>query len=98
MVIFKKTVKLVIDIENAIDVDDCEYIEYSNIDDIFMPDEMYVLQPEYLNVNCLIIEINDVEHFLTKNDIIRQIVSSDYDKYYNFNIIIISENISRKYI
>lgn len=90
----QKSIKLVIDMENAIDVDDCEYIEYSNFLDIFMPDEEeYILQPDYLNVKCLTIEINDVEYFLTSGCIIKEIISPDYNGHLNFNVIIISETI-----
>lgn len=91
----QKAVKLVIDIEDAISIDDCEYIDCAILEDIFVPDkEEYILQSDYLNAKCLTIEVDNEKHFLTKRNIIKEIISSDYNNgYFKFNTIIISENI-----
>lgn len=85
----QKAIKLVIDIENAIGIDECDYIEYSNLDDIFVPNNnKYILQPNYANTKCLTIELNDNQQ---NNDfyVIKEICSQNN---LNFNTIIISNN------
>jgi hypothetical protein len=82
-----KGIKLVIDIENEIGVDDCDYIKYSNLEDIFVANE-FILQPNNTDIKCLTIELNDEDHFINTFGIIKEICS----KQNNLNFIIISKN------
>lgn len=87
----QKAIKLVIDIENEICVDECDYIEFTNLEDIFMDDmEKFILQQNYLNTKCLTVELNNKNHNAGNFGIIKEIVSEDS---INFNLIIISENL-----
>ena len=85
----QKAVKLVIDIENEIGVDDCDYIEFPNLGQIFVPDEgNYILQPEYVNTKCLTVEL--INHNKYSFSIIKEICNKNC---FNFNLIIITENL-----
>lgn len=90
----QKALKLIIDIENEICIDECDYIEYSNLEDIFVDDkDEYILCSNYSNTKCLTIELNNKDHNINKVNnfgIVKEIISQTN---LNFNLIIISENL-----
>lgn len=87
----QKAIKLVIDIENEICVDECDYIEFTNLEDIFIDDmEEYILQQNYLNTKCVTIELDNKDHNTNNFGIVKEIVSQTN---LNFNLIVISENL-----
>ena len=87
-----KGVKLAIDIENSIGIDDCEYIQFSELfeSNIYGPDYDeeddydYAFEKKLFNImdkKCLIIE-NDILHYEDRFGIIKSFVGYD-----GFNVL-----------
>jgi len=88
----QKAIKLIIDIENEIGVDECDYVEYSNLEKIFVPNQdKYILQPDNLDIKCLTVEIDNIEYFECNTGIIKEIIRDN--KILNFNTIMITNEL-----
>lgn len=89
----QKAIKLIIDIENMIGVDDCEYIKIKHLKDIFINDNIYEykLNNHYIDCKCLTIEVGDnIEKFSELDFIIKDMFNNTHIQ---FNTIVVGEKI-----